>query len=53
MTVGRLGGFLETLGSGPFWLLHSGLMAAGCAILVLFAVAFRPILAPTTEAAQG
>jgi len=53
MTVGRLGGFLETLGNGPFWLLHSGLMAAGCAILVLFAVAFRPILAPTTEAAQG
>ena len=53
MTVGRLGGFLETLGNGPFWLLHSGLMAAGCAILVLFAVAFRPILAPTTEAAQA
>ena len=53
MTVGRLGGFLETLGGGPFWLLHSGLMAAGCAILVIFAVAFRPILAPTTEAAQA
>lgn len=52
MTVGRLGGFLETLGGGPFWLLHSGLMAAGCVILVVFAVAFRPILAPTTEAAQ-
>ncbi|HEY1908583.1 MAG TPA: hypothetical protein VGG91_21245, partial [Myxococcaceae bacterium] len=52
MTVGRLGGLLETLGDVPFWLLHSGLMAAGCAFLVLFAVAFRPILAPTTEARE-
>jgi proton-dependent oligopeptide transporter, POT family len=52
MTVGRLGGLLETLGDVPFWLLHSGLMAAGCALLVLFAVAFRPILAPTTEARE-
>lgn len=47
MAVGRLGGLLETLGGGPFWLLHSGLMAVGCAILVAFAVAFRPVLAPT------
>ena len=53
MAVGRLGGLLETLGGGPFWLLHSGLMAAGCAILVLFAVAFRPVLAPTAERAEG
>ena len=52
MTVGRLGGLLETLGDVPFWLLHSGLMAAGCALLVLFAVAFRPILAPTSEARE-
>ncbi len=52
MTVGRVGGLLETLGDVPFWLLHSGLMAAGCALLVLFAVAFRPILAPTTEARE-
>ena len=52
MTVGRLGGLLETLNGGTFWLLHSGLMAAGCAILVVFAVAFRPVLAPTTEAAR-
>jgi len=52
MTVGRLGGLLETLGDVPFWLLHSGLMAAGCAFLVLFAVAFRPILAPTAEARE-
>lgn len=50
MAVGRLGGLLETLSGGTFWLLHSGLMAAGCAILVVFAVAFRSVLAPTTEA---
>ena len=50
MTVGRLGGLLETLGGGPFWLLHSGLMAVGCALLVVFAMAFRPVLAPTAEA---
>jgi hypothetical protein len=53
MVVGRLGGLLETLGAVPFWVLHSGLMAAGCAVLVVFAVAFRPVLAPTTEAAEG
>ena len=52
MTVGRLGGFLETLGGGSFWLLHSGLMAVGCALLVVFAVAFRPILAPTAESTR-
>ena len=52
MTVGRVGGLLETLGDVPFWLLHSGLMAAGCALLVVFAVAFRPILAPTAEAGE-
>ena len=49
MAVGRLGGFLETLGGTSFWLLHSGLMAVGCAILVVLAVAFRPVLAPTGE----
>ena len=52
MVVGRLGGLLETLGAVPFWLLHSGLMAAGCAILGVFAVAFRPVLAPTAVAPQ-
>ena len=53
MTVGRLGGLLETLGGGPFWLLHSGLMAVGCVMLVVFAVAFRPVLAPTAKTAPG
>jgi POT family proton-dependent oligopeptide transporter len=52
MAVGRLGGLLETLGNAPFWLLHAGLIAVGCAILGVFAVAFRPVLAPTTEAGQ-
>jgi POT family proton-dependent oligopeptide transporter len=52
MAVGRLGGLLETLGGGPFWLLHSGLMAGGFAILVVFAVAFRHLLAPTGEPAR-
>ena len=49
MTVGRVGGLLESLGATSFWLLHSGLMAVGCGILVVFAMAFRPILAPTAE----
>jgi POT family proton-dependent oligopeptide transporter len=54
MMVGRIGGFLETMGGTSFWLLQAGLVAAGGAVLFVFAIFFRRILAPTTdpEAAQ-
>jgi len=53
MLVGRLGGYLETLGGTSFWLLHSGLVGVGCGILLFFTLAFRHLLAPTGEAARG
>ena len=53
MVVGRVGGFLETLGGTSFWLLHSGIVATGCAVLLVFTLAFRHLLAPTGETARG
>jgi len=50
LAVGYLGGLLEPLGPAPFWFLHAGLVVAGAALMVLFAVVFHRQLAPTTEA---
>lgn len=49
MMVGYLGGLLETMGPTAFWLLHAGLVAAGASVLLLFALAFGRILAPTVD----
>lgn len=46
--VGRLGGFLETMGATPFWLMHAGLVGGGAALMILFAFLFRGALAPKT-----
>jgi POT family proton-dependent oligopeptide transporter len=46
MLVGRLGGFLEQMEAGRFWLMHAGLVAAGgIGLLVVRSFAGR-ILAP-------
>ena len=50
MFVGRLGGFLEAMRAQDFWLMHAALVAAGGAILFVFALFFRHILAPTDNA---
>ena len=47
MSVGRLGGLLEPMGAINFWLMHAGLVAAGGAIMFVFALLFRHLLAPT------
>jgi POT family proton-dependent oligopeptide transporter len=55
MLVGRLGGFLETMEPGKFWLMHAGLVGAGAlGLLVVRSFAGR-ILAPplTPEPATG
>jgi len=47
MLVGRLGGFLEQMEAGRFWLMHAGLVAAGgLGLLVVRTIAGR-ILAPS------
>ncbi len=49
MAVGRLGGFLEKMDGASFWLLHAGLVAVGGAIMLVFALFFRGVLAPTVD----
>jgi POT family proton-dependent oligopeptide transporter len=48
--VGYLGGLLEKMDAAQFWMLHAGLVAAGGAIMLAFALLFRRNLAPTTAA---
>jgi POT family proton-dependent oligopeptide transporter len=52
MLIGRLGGFLEAMEPGRFWLMHAGLIAAGAAgLLVVRSIAGR-ILAPNAADAD-
>jgi len=47
MLVGRIGGFLEQMEAGRFWLMHAGLVAAGgVGLLIVRTIAGR-ILAPS------
>jgi POT family proton-dependent oligopeptide transporter len=50
MLVGRLGGFLESMQAGQFWLMHAGLVAAGSAGLLVVRAAAGRILAPDESA---
>lgn len=52
MLVGRLGGFLEQMEAGRFWLMHAGLVAAGgLGLLIVRSFAGR-ILAPNDAAPE-
>lgn len=46
MLVGRLGGFLETMEPGRFWLMHAGLVGAGAIGLIIVRSVAGRILAP-------
>jgi POT family proton-dependent oligopeptide transporter len=50
ITVGRLGGLLESMRGADFWLLHAAIVGAAAALLALFAVTARALLAPVDEA---
>jgi len=49
MMVGWLGGLLERMAPAAFWFLHAGLVAGGAAVMLVFALAFGRILAPTVD----
>ena len=49
MMVGWLGGLLEKMSAASFWFLHAGLVAAGAALMLVFALAFGRVLAPTVD----
>jgi proton-dependent oligopeptide transporter, POT family len=53
MAVGWLGGLLEKMSASNFWFLHAGLVAVGGALMLLFALLFRRILAPTAPASDA
>jgi len=47
LAVGKLAGYVETMDGATFWSMHSAIIAAGAVLLVLFAIFFRKLLAPT------
>lgn len=47
MIVGRVGGLMETMGATNFWLLQAALVGGGGVLLLVCALLFRKILAPT------
>lgn len=47
MIVGRVGGLMETMGATNFWLLQAALVGCGGVLLLVCALLFRKILAPT------
>ena len=48
MLIGRLGGFLELMPAGQFWLMHAGIVAMGAVGLLVVRSHFGRILTPTT-----
>lgn len=49
LATGRVAGLIETMDGATFWGLHAAIIAAGAVLLVVFAFAFRRLLAPTAE----
>ncbi|MES1156786.1 MAG: MFS transporter [Alphaproteobacteria bacterium] len=49
LSTGVLGGMLETMSPTQFWLMHSGLVALGGGAILVFALLFHRLLAPTEE----
>jgi POT family proton-dependent oligopeptide transporter len=49
LATGKLAGMLETMSGTAFWTMHAAIIGAGAVALVIFALAFRKLLAPTAE----
>ena len=49
MIVGRVGGLLDRMTGGGFWLLHTALVGTGAVLILVFALVFRRRLAPTLD----
>ena len=47
LSVGRIGGWLESMSGTSFWLLHAGVIAVAAAVLAIAARTGRHLLAPT------
>jgi POT family proton-dependent oligopeptide transporter len=47
--AGYLAGLLKTMDGFSFWAIHAGLITLGAVLMLVFALVFRRILAPTEE----
>jgi proton-dependent oligopeptide transporter, POT family len=47
LAVGKLAGLIETMDGASFWTMHAIIIAAGAGLLLVFALFFRKLLAPT------
>lgn len=55
LATGKIAGLIETMDGVSFWTMHAAIVAGGAALLLVFALLFRKLLAPTAEdvAQQG
>lgn len=49
LATGRVAGMLETMDGASFWGMHAAVVAGGAVVLLVFALVFRKLLAPTSE----
>lgn len=47
LATGRIAGMLETMDGASFWGMHAAIVAGGAVALLVFALLFRKLLAPT------
>lgn len=47
LAVGKLAGMIETMDGASFWTMHAIIIAVGAGLLLVFAIFFRKLLAPT------
>lgn len=49
LATGRVAGLIETMDGATFWGMHAAIIAGGAVALVVFALLFRKLLAPTAQ----
>jgi POT family proton-dependent oligopeptide transporter len=53
LATGRVAGMIETMDGASFWGMHAIIIAVGAVVLLVFALLFRKLLAPTTADLVG
>jgi POT family proton-dependent oligopeptide transporter len=52
LATGKLAGMIETMDGASFWGMHAAIIGVGALVLLVFALVFRKLLAPTAEEQQ-
>ncbi|MEZ5995476.1 MAG: MFS transporter [Hyphomonadaceae bacterium] len=50
LATGKIAGLIETMSGQAFWTMHAATIAGGAVLLLVFAIFFRKLLAPTSAA---